>query len=130
MNALKDSLSAIDNMFEDLFLEHGQSDQLPKDVLEQLERAQRMVATARTLASRKPANDTQVQLESLELDALVKRLSSPEKHMIRHLADRKSVSTVLLGYGANRLIELGLVIKTGLQACLSDKGSKLNLLMR
>jgi hypothetical protein len=37
---------------------------------------------------------------------------------------------VLLGYGANRLIELGLVIKTGLQACLSDKGSKLNLLMR
>lgn len=128
MNALKDSLSAIDNMFQDLFLE--QSAHLPKEVREQLERAQRMVVAARNVTTNKPANDAQVQLESLELDALVKRLSTPEKHMIRHLAERKSVNTLLLGYGANRLIELGLVLKNGLQACLSDKGLKLNTLMR
>jgi hypothetical protein len=122
MHALKDSLSAIEIMFQDILDEHGGTKQLSPDVLEQLQRAQRLVNGIRTQAGTPPANDPQQLVEQMELSDLAKRLNSPEKHIIRQAKLRGTINPVVLGTGAERLYKFGLLIQDGASVRLSDKG--------
>lgn len=122
MHALKDSLSAIEIMFQDILDEHGGSKQMSPDVIEQLQRAQRLVNGIRTQAGTPPANDPQQLVEQLEVADLSKRLNSPEKHIIRQAKLRGTINPVVLGMGAERLYKFGLLIQDGSSVRLSDKG--------
>lgn len=129
MHALKDSLSAIETMFQDILETADGAVQIPADVREQLERAQRLVNGIRTKSVTQPANDPQQLVEQMEVADLAKRLSNPEKHIIRQAKLRGMINPVVLGTGAERLYKFGLMIQDGASARLSDKGSAVEALM-
>lgn len=129
MHALKDSLSAIETMFQDVISEHGGTEQMSPKVREQLEAAQRLVTGIRTQAV-VPAVDPQKLVERLDAEDLAKKLSYPEKHIMRLMKDRGAVSTVVLGSGADRLYRFGILSKEGSQARLTEKGMRVMAILQ
>lgn len=128
MHALKDSLFAIETMFEDIFDVHGGAEQMPFSVREQLESALRLVNGIRTQAATPTANDPQQLVEQLEVADLAKRLTNPEKHIIRQAKLRGSINPVVLGVSAERLYKFGLLTQDGASVRLSDKGASVDAL--
>lgn len=126
MHALKDSLSAIEAMFQDILDPRGDGQStISASVREQLERAQRLVTGVRTQPTR-IANEPQQLIERMEASDLAKRLSNPEKHIIRQVKLRNTMNPVVLGSGAERLYKFGLLLKEGAVVRLSDKGVAVN----
>lgn len=124
-SAIKDSLSALDDMLHDFFVEHEGNDKLTENLRALVETAQRNIATAKFSLYRQAVNDA-ASNKPLDVTEVSKKLSAQERWMIRHIDMRENFNASLLGVSASRLEDLGLILITEGVASLTELGAHLN----
>lgn len=127
--ALKESLTALDDMLHDFFVEHEGNEKLTDNLRDLVETAQRNITTAKGALYRQAVNDALPE-PTVDVTEVSKMLSVQERWMIRHVGTRQNFSASLLGVNASRLIDLGLLEVSGEHASLTDLGTALNNLWK
>lgn len=123
--ALKDSLTALDDMLHDFFVEHAGNEDLTENLRELVETAQRNITTAKNIRSRQAMNDALAQYP-VDISEVSSKLSVQERWMLRHIGLRSSCDASLLGVNASHMVELGLIRIDEASASLTELGTILN----
>lgn len=123
--AIKDSLTALDDMLHDFFVEHDGNDKLTDNLRALVETAQRNISTAKFALYRQAVNDAMAK-QPLDIEEISKKLSVQERWMIRHVGMRDNCDATLLGVHAARMTELGLISSEDGTARLTELGAILN----
>lgn len=125
--ALKDSLNALDDVFQDFIDAHLGDSAINDELKRHIEAAHRHIEAAKALRVRMAIMAAaQSLVPADELAAITISFTQQEKWLVRTLANRKQMSESLLGSESSRLLDLNLIQFDGGQARLTEKGIALN----